>query len=121
MKTLTILATALLTSLSFGQSTLSGVWYSTDTETSELNRLEFHVDGSMISETLSETGEEKSLKGNYYYEHGSDLLVVILWHGDQAETLKFNFNINSDELVMKQFAPISTENTFFREGNLANN
>jgi len=117
MKTLFLLAT--ITSITaFSQAnTLEGKWTTSTTEENSVTYL-FSDEGKL---TITESGpmQNSSSEANYYYEEGSQLMVVIKWNGDQAETQKFHFIQNDEHLMMEQFYPIHQEIKLERSTTLA--
>jgi hypothetical protein len=125
MKTLTLIAGIILSQLTLAQSKdLTGMWISNESNEDMPIGIEFQADGNLNVYEMKEENNTSQvysiLDGNYYYEDGSDILVIITWYGDQAKTSIYNYSFENDELII---SPRDTENStlnYSREDNLAN-
>jgi hypothetical protein len=113
MKTISTLIMVMAAITLSAQSNLEGTWFTEKGHTSET--LKFKKDGEVIIHQVDENDESMITEGHYYYEAGSDLLVIIKWHGDQASTLKYRFNADDNRLELNQFYP-ALENQLFDKG-----
>lgn len=117
MKTISTILLAIATVTITAQENLEGVWFEGDNETSQT--LKFRDDGVVIIHEVDQLNHTTISEGHYYYEAGSDLLVIIRWHGDQASTTKYHFNATDENLELSQFYPIESSRFFDRGPRLA--
>jgi len=99
------------------QSNLEGTWFTEHGETAQT--MKFKEGGEVIIHSIDENDESKITEGHYYYEAGSDLLVIIQWYGDQASTIKYRFEANSEQLQLNQFYPTEQSQIFDKGPSLA--
>ena len=117
MKTISTILLAIATVTITAQENLEGVWFEGNNETSQT--LKFRDDGVVIIHEVNELNQTTISEGHYYYESGSDLLVIIEWHGDQASTTKYRFSATGESLELSQFYPIESSRFFDRGPRLA--
>lgn len=117
MKTISTILLAIATISISAQETLEGVWFEANNETSQT--LKFRDDGIVIIHQVDENDQVSISEGHYYYEAGSDLLVIIKWHGDQASTVKYHFISTDENLTLSQFYPVQSSQFFDRGPKLA--
>lgn len=117
MKTISTILLALATISITAQEKLEGVWFEGNNETTQT--LKFRDDGIVIIHEIDENDQVTISEGHYYYEPGSDLLVIIKWFGDQASTTKYRFKSTDQNLILSQFYPNESSRYFDRGPQLA--
>lgn len=117
MKNLAILIIGLLSFSAFSQSTLTGKWYADSS--SEPQQIEFNNDNTVTISTHQIDGTMNITTGHYYYEDGSDLLVIITWHNNQARTNKYTFSKTDENLTLSQFYPLNEEGNYYKGQSMA--
>ncbi len=103
MKTISTILLALATISITAQEKLEGVWFEGDNETTQT--LKFRDDGIVIIHEVDENDQVSISEGHYYYEKGSDLLVII--------------KSTDQNLVLSQFYPNQSSRYFDRGPQLA--
>lgn len=117
MKNYILLFTVLFSLNGISQASLTGKWFAESS--SEPQLIEFKSDNTVLISTHLVDGTIKITKGHYHYEAGSDLLVIITWHNDQASTNKFRFKNTEENMTLSQFYPINEEGDYYRSQSLA--
>ena len=117
MKTINTIIMVMAAITLSAQSNLEGTWFTENGETSQT--LKFKKSGEVLIHEVDANDESKISEGHYYYEAGSDLLVIIQWYGDQASTLKYRFDADDNQLQLNQFYPSQTSQIFDKGPSLA--
>jgi hypothetical protein len=124
MKTLAIISAFILTQITLAQSIdLTGMWVSNESTEDMPIGIEFQSDGNLNVYEMKQSENSQIysiLDGNYYYEDGNDLLVIITWYGDQAKTSLYSYRIENDHLIISPKSSDENSLQYSREDNLAN-
>jgi glyceraldehyde-3-phosphate dehydrogenase/erythrose-4-phosphate dehydrogenase len=116
MKTISTIILVMSFITATAQTNLEGIWFTENSETTQT--IKFNK-GEVLIHQIDKNDQISIFEGHYYYEVGSDLLVIIQWYGNEASTLKYTFKAEGEQLELNQFYPSQSSAIFDKGPSLA--
>lgn len=123
MKSLSLFILLSTAFFSFSQTdNFTGSWFLPDQNSETPLGYEFKDDGTLLMFDVDLDAEQayNLVEGTYYFEEGSDLLVILTWEESAVITSKFHYSLKNGKLHLTETYPKNLSMVFERDWDIAN-